>query len=315
MGFFSSLFFPSKTEEEHQQKASQKNFDILKYDGIRAQRVGKLEYAVKCFTEALKIQKDFETMSYLMSACFVLNRYDEALEALNGMLETGKEPAAILLMRANLLFTMERYAEAAADCVQVLELKPDSHIACFQLARSKRALGEPDKAIEQLDRAIGIKDDFAEGYALRAEINLALGKGKAALSDVEKLIDLAPDDETAWLLRGRCNELLGDASTAFGDYQQAMELNPFNEEAYLLSGRLTMAQGKYGEAIALFDEAIEHNENFTGAYAARALAKRQTGDHEGALADEEKARDLNPDEKGKTSGNNNFDDLYKGNII
>jgi len=318
MGLFSSLFFSSKSEEDQQQKADRKNFDILKYDGVRAQRMGKLEYAAKCFTEALKIQKDFETMNYLMSACYMLNRHDEALEALNGMVSTGKELALTLLMRANLLFTMEKYAEAAADCKQVIELQPDHHIAYFQQAKSERMLGETTKAIEHLDKATGIKPDFAEGFAMRADINLAMGKGNDALLDVEKLIELTPEDETAYLLRGRCHELLGNVETALDDYRQAMELNPFNEEACLLAGRLMLSQKNYDEAITLFDEAIENNEKFANAYVARAYAKHQTGDHEGALADEEKAKELNPGEKGKageTGENHNFDDLYKGNII
>ena len=315
MGLFSSLFFSSKSEEDQQQKADRKNFDILKYDGVRAQRMGKLEYAAKCFTEALKIRKDFETMNYLMTVCYMLNRHDEALEALNEMVATGEEPAATLMMRANLFFTMGKYAEAAADCVQVLELKPDHHIACFQLAKSECALGEPAKAIEHLDKATGIKPDFSEGYALRADIHLAMGNGKDALVDVEKLIELTPEEETAFLLRGRCHELLTDAKTALDDYRQAMELNPFNEEACMLAGRLMMSQKNYNEAITLFDEAIENNEKFVNAYVARAYAKRQTGDHEGALADEEKAKELNPGEKDEPAENHNFDDLYKGNII
>jgi len=315
MGFISSLFFSSKTEEDEQQKVERKNFDILKYDGIRAQRMGKLEYAVKCFTEALKIKKDFETMNYLMTACYMLNRYDEALDALNGMVATGVEPAVTLLMRANLFFTMGKFAESAADCIQVLVLKPDNHFACFQLAKSHRALGESTSAIEILDRATSIKPDFAEGYALRAEIHLAVEKGNEALADIEKLIELVPEDETAYLLRGRCYELLGDTGAAYLDYQQASELNPFNEDAYLLAGRLMMSLGKYDEAITLFDEAIEHNEKFARAYVARAYAKHQSGDHEGAMEDEEMVKELIPDEKEKPAGNHNFDDLYKGNII
>ena len=68
--FFTSLFSSSKPAEATEDKAKneQKNFDILKYDGVRAQKMGKLVYAIKCFTEALNIQEDFETMSYLVSA-------------------------------------------------------------------------------------------------------------------------------------------------------------------------------------------------------------------------------------------------------
>ena len=52
MGIFSSLFGGNKKTEE------EKNFDILKYDGIRAMRIGKLTYALKCFEEATAIQED-----------------------------------------------------------------------------------------------------------------------------------------------------------------------------------------------------------------------------------------------------------------
>ena len=315
MSFFSSLFFQAKTEDDQQQKTDQKNFDILKYDGIRAQRMGKTEYAVRCFTEALKIQKDLETMKYLMSACYTLNRHDQALETLHEMVETGEEPAVTLLLRANHFFTMEKYAEAASDCVQAIELEPDNYFAYFQLAKSECALGEPTRAIDHLDKATGIKDDFAEGYALRANIYLAMKRENDALADVEKLMELTPEDETAYLLRGRIYELLDDTDAAFADYQQAIELNPFNEEAWLMAGHLMLTREKYDEATVLFDEAIEHNEKFARAYAARALAKHQTGDHEGASADAKIAGELNPAEKEKPAENHNFDDLYKGNII
>ena len=65
MGFFKSFFSgkPANPEEE-KQKNNQKNFEIFKYDGMRAQRMGRADYAIKCFTEALALQEDFETIWY-----------------------------------------------------------------------------------------------------------------------------------------------------------------------------------------------------------------------------------------------------------
>jgi pentatricopeptide repeat protein len=313
MGFFSSLFSPANSEEDQQQKIDRKNFDILKYDGIRAQRMGKAEYAAKCFTEALKIQKDFETMKYLMSACYMLNRHDQALEVLREMLDTGHEPVSTLLTRANLLLTMGRNTEAVADCKQAIGLDSENCFAYYQLAKSELALSNLNEAIDSLTIAIRMNVDFVEGYALRAEMYLNLEKGNEALADVEKVIELNPEDETVYLLRGRIHEALGNTEAASADYQLASELNPFNEEAYLLVGRLMMSQEKYEEAIDLFDDAIEQNEQFAKIYAARAQAKHKTGDWEGALTDEQKLAELSPDEK--PDGNHSFDDLYKGNII
>ena len=56
--FFKSFFSgKSETPESEKQKNDQKNFEIFKYDGLRAQRMGRPDYAVKCFIEALADRK------------------------------------------------------------------------------------------------------------------------------------------------------------------------------------------------------------------------------------------------------------------
>ena len=67
MGFFKSLFSSNSkpSSEVDENKSEEKNFDILKYDGVRAQRIHKMAYAIRCFEEALNIKEDFETMSFL----------------------------------------------------------------------------------------------------------------------------------------------------------------------------------------------------------------------------------------------------------
>ena len=72
---FLKLYLIPERMREDKAKNEQKNFDILKYDGVRAQKMGKLVYAIKCFTEALNIQEDFETMSYLVSAYTMANGF------------------------------------------------------------------------------------------------------------------------------------------------------------------------------------------------------------------------------------------------
>jgi tetratricopeptide (TPR) repeat protein len=311
MGLFSSLFSSAKPEEDNKLQ----QFDVLKYDGIRALQINKPKYAVKCFTEALHIRQDLETMKYLMTAYNALNMSDEALETLNDMVATGEEPVNTLLMRANFLYLNEQYPAAIVDCEHIIEIEPDNFTAFFLLAKIEKQTGELDKAITHLDKAIGIREDFVEGYTLRADIYLAMKKGGNAMADIEKVVELAPEDETAYILRGHTHELLGNDEAALLDYQTVLELNPFNEEIYLFAGRILLAGGKYDDAIILFDEAIEQIENFANAYSARAVAKHQTGDHEGALADEKTAKELNPDEVETPDENPNFDNLYKGGIF
>ena len=52
--FLKSLFF-GETDESEETKLN-RNFDVLKYDGIKALKIGKNTYAIRCFNEALKLK-------------------------------------------------------------------------------------------------------------------------------------------------------------------------------------------------------------------------------------------------------------------
>ena len=124
--FFTSLFSSSKGEEsaEDKVKNESKNFDILKYDGVRAQQSRKLPYAIRCFQEALNIQEDFETRSFLVSAYMATNNMDAALGELNRMHELQPEHVNTLLSRVQVLFLLDRDAEAIPDCQAIIALVP-----------------------------------------------------------------------------------------------------------------------------------------------------------------------------------------------
>ncbi|MDR1981978.1 MAG: hypothetical protein LBQ39_10235 [Tannerellaceae bacterium] len=86
MGNFFTSFFSSSQEAdaaEDKLKTDRKNFEIFKYDGIRAQQMHRIDYAIKCYREALSIQEDFETMNYLVTAYCTNHELEEALDVLN----------------------------------------------------------------------------------------------------------------------------------------------------------------------------------------------------------------------------------------
>ena len=93
VNFFKSIFSgKEETEEELKARNEEKNFDILKYDGIRATKMcGKLPYAIKCFTEALNIKEDMETRTLLASTYLSFGKPEEALLQANKMVELEPE--------------------------------------------------------------------------------------------------------------------------------------------------------------------------------------------------------------------------------
>ena len=198
--FFTSLFSSSKGEEsaEDKVKNESKNFDILKYDGVRAQRINKMAYAIKCYTEALNIKEDFETMSFLVAAYTKTNELEKAIETLDRMIALEPERSDTRLARVNLLFMLDRDAEAATECDQVIELDPANPTAYFSRAKARKTTHDLLGTLADLTKAIALKEDFADAYLQRAEVLLQMGQAGEALPDAEKAIELAPEEENAY---------------------------------------------------------------------------------------------------------------------
>ena len=66
MNFFQKLFGgKEETKEEAIVQNDAKDFEVLKYDGVRAMKTGQYDYAIRCFKHALEIQDDLEIHDHL----------------------------------------------------------------------------------------------------------------------------------------------------------------------------------------------------------------------------------------------------------
>lgn len=319
MGSFFKSLFSGKSEESEEDKVKndKKNFDIFKYDGLRAQKIGQINYAIRCYNEALKLEEDFEVLNYLVSAYMAKGDLEEALPVVNRMVEL--EPAHIqtLLTRANLNFMLENYEPVLADCSYITEIDAEIHPAYFLRAKAKKASGDLLGAIVDLTKTIALKEDFPDAYLLRGEILFSMAQFDEAAENAEKVISLSPEDESAFLLKGKIHEATGKTEEAKVAYQQVLDLNPFNEQAYLQLGQLYINQNELDQAISFFDEAIEIKADFVQAYHERGRAKYLKGDKKGAAEDMKKTLELDPegDMAKKLEGQlKNFDTMYQGGI-
>ncbi|MDO4163574.1 MAG: tetratricopeptide repeat protein [Bacteroides sp.] len=305
MGFLKS-FFSGKAEnpEAEKQKNEQKNFEIFKYDGMRAQRMGRIDYAIKCFTEALKIQDDFETMGYLVQVYIQTGELEEARKLLERMTRLESGHATAYLTLANVCYMLEDYPAMADAAQKAIGIEEGNAMAHYLLGKAVDGQGDGLMCIAHLTKAIVLKDDFTEARLLRAEALYKMQQYKEAMEDIDAILAQNADEESALLLRGKIKEATGDNEAAEADYSHVTDLNPFNEQAFLYLGQLYIEQKKLTEAIALFDEAIELNPNFAQAYHERGRAKLLNGDKDGSMEDMKKGLELNPKEV------QNFNGLY-----
>ena len=169
MGFFKS-FFSGKSDSpaNEKQKNEQKNFEIFKYDGMRAQRMGRTDYAIKCFTEALAIQEDFETMGYLAQVYTQTSELDEAHKLLERMTEIEPEHISTYLSLANVCYMQEDYPAMAGAAKKAIEIEEGNAMAHYLLGKADNGQGDGIMCIAHLTKAIVLKDDFIEARLMRA---------------------------------------------------------------------------------------------------------------------------------------------------
>lgn len=298
MGIFSSLFGGNKTSEEKQEK----NFDILKYDGIRAMRIGKLTYAIKCLEEATAIREDMEAMQHLANCYVRINQSDDARTILNRMTTLFSDQPIVFQSLANLCYMQEDYAGMNEACQKALAINNQNPATYFLSAKAAVGLNNAIQAIAMLTRAIALDENFAEAYQMRAEILWSMHQAKDAAEDIQKLLEMNPEDESALLLKGEILAVKGEEETALELFNQVLSLNPFNEKAYILKGSYYLMKKDYDKAIKIYDEALEVQPNFAQAYHERGRVKLAKGDKQRAMEDMKKAIELAPENGANING-------------
>lgn len=304
MGIFSSLFGGNKTPEENKEK----NFDILKYDGIRAMRIGKLTYALKCFEEATAIKEDLETMQHQANTYVRMNRMDDARQLMVRMTELAPDQPLVFQSLASLCYMQEDYPAMNEACQKALALNDQDPSTYFLSAKAAVGLNNGIQAIAMLTKAIMLNEEFVEAYQMRAEILWAMRQAKDANEDIEKLLSMNPEDENALLLKAEIMAVSGAEEQALEIIDQVLALNPFCEKAYLLKGSYFLVKQAFDKAIAVYDEAIEMNANFAQAYHERGRVKLAMGDKKGSMEDMKRAIELAPENGANISGEyNNYE--------
>lgn len=302
MGLLSSLFGGNKTDES-QAGQDEKNFEILKYDGIRARNMGQLAYAIKCFESAVALNDEPETLGLLANAHLQAGHIDEARNTLERL--TGKDATNLSawLALANVCYMQEDYAGMDDVCRKALALDDKNAMVYYQSARAAKGLKNDLQAIVLLTKALVQDDGFINAYLLRAEILWEMRQAKDAKEDVQKVLQLSPDNEEALLLNGRIDAALGNVEAALQSIDHVISLNPFHEEGYLLKAGVFVLQKDFDKAIETYTEALELMEGNARLYQERGRAYLLKGDKEKAAEDLKRAIELNPESENLITGN------------
>lgn len=271
MGFFKTLFTGKEETEEEKKEQRQKNdFDMFKYDGIQAARMGRLDYAMECFERALAIHDDSETRRYYANALLRDNDIEGAIEEFENLRNLEPDDASVVLSLADLYFQIEDYDKMEEACNATIEKDASLAMPHYLLAKKYNAQGDMINAVAQATQAIANKDDFDDAYLLRAQILFQMQQFADAEKDIDVILEANAESDDVMMMKAECCEALGKTDEAKEFYNKVIEFSPFTTKAYLNLGNILYKEGKNEEAAHIVEEGLklapDEMKNINGEY-------------------------------------------------
>jgi tetratricopeptide (TPR) repeat protein len=169
-----------------------------------------------------------------------------------------------------------------------IESAPQRSDKEFQEGMKNMRPGKYREAVVHLTKALEISPGRADAYLERADAHRTLQEQDLALADFESAALLNPNLAAAHNGIAVIYIDRHDFPRALEELNKSLALQP-NLEAYYHRAEILEAQGEHQKAVADYDLAIAQERDAPYMYRARAKAKENLGDLEGAHADRELA--------------------------
>ena len=151
--------------------------------------------------------------------------------------------------------------------------------------------GKYPDAVLRFNRVLNISNQRSDAYLERGNAHRSLGESDAALADFQAAADLNPALAAAHNGIAVIYIERHDTRRALEELDKSIAIQP-TIEAYYQRGEILESQGEHQKAIDNYDQAIALARDAPEVYLARATAKANLGDEEGAHADRMLARQL-----------------------
>lgn len=249
MNFFQKLFGgKEETKEEAKVQNDAKDFEVLKYDGVRAMKTGQYDYAIRCFKHALEIQDDLEIHDHLSITYATTNQLNDAYEELLLLNEAQPDNIKVLIRMANIAYMMENYGMMGLACEKALMIDKDNAEVNYLYAQASKGQGDDVNTVALTTKAISLNDKYGDAYLLRGETLLRMEKLDEADEDALWLIEHTDNNEDVLLLKARIERAHKTNEKALEYFTKVIEADPFSAVAYKERGEVYAEMGEAGKA-------------------------------------------------------------------
>lgn len=168
--------------------------------------------------------------------------------------------------RARNAFEMGMRAEEHQDCrlavgyyTNALQLDAENDSAFLHRGLCYSQLGDPGRAIMDLNESVRLQPNNSQAYLARAEANYARGSYAESIDDLDRAIRRNVQNVSLYTARARAHEKLGQKDLALEDCRKAIEISPNLEQGYMCRARVLLALRRTTEAVLDLNNALALN--------------------------------------------------------
>ncbi len=185
--------------------------------------------------------------------------YDEVFENLNKSLELEPENEEALNRMWFCVEFTERYEESILLHTKLIDDKPYSYLAWFNLAHAYSGIGLFEKAIEAFEFALAINEDYEYAYKDAADIYFKMKRYEKAAEYYLKAAEISKPYKELFVCAGECYYKMKDFVRARQYFRKATGIDPYFDIAFYKMGLSYQAEGRISNAVGSFERAHKLN--------------------------------------------------------
>lgn len=226
------------------------------------------------FESMLKTNKvlffDSEEFEEIILHYLDMGKASLAKKALKLALEQHPKSTGLKLVQVEMLVYDDKLEVAEKLLNELYAIEPQNEEIFIQKANIYSKRDNHEKAVELLQEALKLTDDYADVYNLIGMEYLFMDNLEFAKENFIKCLEEDVEDQAALYNVVYCFEFLDQNKEAIDFLEKYIDRNPYSEIAWHQSGRLYYGLQDYENALRCFDYASMIDDEFMGAFMEKA---------------------------------------------
>lgn len=239
------------------------------------------------FESMLKTNKvlffDSEEFEEIILHYLDMGKASLAKKALKLALEQHPRSTGLKLVQVEMLVYDDKLETAEKLLNELYAIEPQNEEIFIQKANIYSKRDNHEKAVELLQEALKLTDDYADVYNLIGMEYLFMDNLEFAKENFIKCLEEDVEDQAALYNVVYCFEFLDQNKEAIAFLEKYIDRNPYSEIAWHQSGRLYYGLQDYENALRCFDYASMIDDEFMGAFMEKAKSLERLKRYEEAI--------------------------------